>query len=175
MPARHDIRPADVSSGRLGAALALAYDSDLHDFVDAVLVPGVGQRTLLSLALVAEVIHGAPHRFADPARFALAHGGKDGHPFPVPTRVYDETIHYLRDALERARVGREDRLQGLGALSRLEEVVERVGHPEADLDALVRREWRDSPALGGRTVGRLAGGKSPKAAPSEHWVQGELL
>jgi uncharacterized protein len=162
LPSHHDVRPSDVDARRLGAALALAYESDLHEFTDALLVPGVGPRTLLSLALVAEVIHGAPHRFSDPARFAFAHGGKDGHPFPVPTAIYDQSISVLRDALSRARLGRSDRLEGLRRLGELARLVERLGAPAADVEALIRKEWSESPANGGRMVGR-------------RWVQPDLF
>ena len=92
MPAHHDIRPKDVMLRRLHGTLAAAADQGPKDFTELLMLPGVGARTVKSLAQVAEVIHGAPYRFADPARFAMAHGGKDGHPFPVPLKVYDETI-----------------------------------------------------------------------------------
>jgi hypothetical protein len=170
LPAHHEVRAEDVNSRRLGAALALAYESDLHDFVDALLVPGVGPRTLLSLALVAEVIHGAPHRFDDPARFAFAHGGKDGHPFPVPTAVYDRTISYLRQALERARLGHAERVDGLRRLGEIERLVERLAAPEADVEAVIRKEWRESPRNGGRMVGRPASGSA-----RGEWTQPDLF
>ena len=116
MPAHHDVRPEDVFARRLHGALAAAADRGPADFAELLLVPGVGARTLLSLAMVAEVVHGAPCRFADPARFSLAHGGKDRHPYPVPTRVYDETISVLRSALSRARLGRSERIDALRRL-----------------------------------------------------------
>jgi uncharacterized protein len=90
MPAYHEVRPKDVMLRRLHGALAAAADRGPDDFTDLPLVPGIGARTVRSLALVAEVIHGAPCRFADPARHSLAHGGKDRQPFPVPTKVYDQ-------------------------------------------------------------------------------------
>ena len=92
MPAHHDVRAENIDLQRLGKTLAAVADRGPEDFAELLLVPGVGARTLFALALVAEVVHGAPSRFADPARFSLAHGGKDGHPFPVPLKVYDETI-----------------------------------------------------------------------------------
>jgi hypothetical protein len=164
LPAHHEVRAEDVNSRRLGAALALAYHSDLREFVDALLVPGLGPRTLLALALVAEVVHGAPHRFDDPARFAFAHGGKDGHPFPVPTKVFDECISVLGAALQRAKLDPGERDRGLRSLEALTLHTERVLRPQADIPALVRKEWRDSRAHGGRMVGRRPG-----------WVQGELF
>ncbi len=91
MPRHHDVRAGDVDLKRLGAVLAVAYERELRDFASLLLVENLGPRTLQSLALVAEVVHGAPVRFSDPARFSFAHGGKDGHPYPFPLRTYDET------------------------------------------------------------------------------------
>jgi hypothetical protein len=88
MPAHHDVRPKDVIARRLHGTLAAAAERGPADFADLLLTPGVGARTVQSLAMVAEVVHGAPYRFADPARFSLAHGGKDRHPYPVPVKVY---------------------------------------------------------------------------------------
>lgn len=109
-PVHHDVRPSDVLLRRLRGTLAAAADCGPRDFAELLLVPGLGARTVAALALVAEVVHGAPSRFADPARFSLAHGGKDGHPFPVPLAVYDQTICVLRNALARARLGSEEKL-----------------------------------------------------------------
>jgi hypothetical protein len=176
LPRRHEVAAADVDSRRLAAVLALAYERGLADFAEALLVPGVGPRTMQALALVAEVIYGAPHRFDDPARFAFAHGGKDGHPFPVPTRVYDESIAVLRRAVEKARIDRSERLDGLRALSgleRLARLVEERGSPEADFDAAVERERRASPGLGGRTASRPAGGR--REPGGSRWRQGDLF
>ena len=71
------------------------------DFSELLLVPGVGARTVRALAMVAEVVHGAPYRFSDPARFSVAHGGKDRHPFPCRSKVYDQTIEVLKSAVRR--------------------------------------------------------------------------
>jgi hypothetical protein len=105
MPARHDVRAKDVDLKRLGAVLAVAHEKELSDFASLLLLEGLGPRTLQSLALIAEVVHGAPSRFADPARFSFAHGGKDGHPFPVPLKTYDESLQVLRRSLAAAHVG----------------------------------------------------------------------
>jgi uncharacterized protein len=105
MPRHHDVRPADLDLKRLGAVLALAREQDLRDFASLLLVEGLGPRTLQSLALIAEVVHGAPARFSDPARFSFAHGGKDGHPFPVPLKTYDESLAFLRRFFDAARLG----------------------------------------------------------------------
>ncbi len=105
MPSHHDVRPKDVILRRLHGALAAAANCAPADFADLLLVPGVGARTVQSLAMVAEVIHGAPCRFADPARFSFAHGGKDRHPYPVPTKVYDndDLGPEISDRLRQAR------------------------------------------------------------------------
>jgi hypothetical protein len=118
MPAHHDVRASDVNTRRLHGTLAAAAEQGPKDFAELLLVPGVGARTVESLAMVAEVIHGAPARFTDPARFSLAHGGKDRHPYPVPIRIYDETIRVLKSAVGKARLGRSEEL---GALRRLDE------------------------------------------------------
>jgi hypothetical protein len=152
MPSRHDVRPVDVDEKRLGAVLAVAYERDLRDFASLLLVEQLGPRTLQSLALVAEVIHGAPSRFDDPARFSFAHGGKDGHPFPVPLQTYDESIAVLRRSLDAAKVGRTDKLEGVARLDRFVRAVEERRAPEADVPAAIRHERDISPSLGGRTV-----------------------
>src|SRR3954470_4775547 len=152
MPAHHDVRRADVNARRLGAVLALAHERDLRDFASFLLLEQLGPRTLQSLALVAEVVHGAPTRFADPARFAFAHGGKDGHPFPVPLKVYDESIGVLRRALDGAKVDQSDKLQGMKRLDALLRAVEQQRDPHADVDAVIAHERSMSRSLGGRTV-----------------------
>ena len=152
MPTRHDVRSTDVNEKRLGAVLALAHERELRDFASFLLLEQLGPRTLQSLALVAEVVHGAPTRFQDPARFAFAHGGKDGHPFPVPLQVYDESIAVLRRALDAARVGRTDKLDGIARLDRFTRAIEQQRHPLADVDATIAHERAISSSFGGRTV-----------------------
>lgn len=152
MPARHEVWPTDVSMRRLRANLAAAAERGPRDFTELLLTPGVGPRTVFALSLVAEVIHGAPSRFADPARFSFAHGGKDGHPFPVPLKVYDETLRVLRNAVARARLGNEDKLAALRALDRESRRLEGVAGPS--FNEVVAREQEISASLDGRAVGR---------------------
>jgi hypothetical protein len=152
MPRHHDVRPRDVDERRLGAVLALAHERELRDFASFLLLEQLGPRTLQSLALVAEVVHGTPTRFEDPARFAFAHGGKDGHPFPVPLKVYDETIDVLRRSLDAAKLGHADKLDGMRRLDRFTRAIEARRHPRADVDATVAHEREISSSLGGRTV-----------------------
>jgi hypothetical protein len=152
MPRHHDVRAEDVDLKRLGAVLALAHERELTDFASLLLVEKLGPRTLQSLALVAEVVHGAPSRFTDPARFSFAHGGKDGHPFPVPLKTYDESISVLRRAVETARVGDTERLDGLRRLDSFTRAIEERLSPRANFGAAVAYERAISPSLGGRTA-----------------------
>jgi len=149
MPEHHEIRPGDVVMRRLRGSLAAAASCEPRDFPELLLVPGVGARTVR--ALVAEVVHGAPCRFSDPARFSLAHGGKDHHPFPVPLRVYDETIRVLKSAVQNARLGREDEL---GALKRLDQQARQLEDwaKAPSFDAFLAEERHKSPGYGGRSV-----------------------
>src|SRR5579883_1467443 len=151
MPRHHDVRAEDVDLRRLGAVLATAYERDLRDFTSLLLVENLGPRTLQSLALIAEVVHGAPARFADPARFSFAHGGKDRHPFPVPLRVYDETLRVMKDAVQRAKLGNQDRLAALKQLDAQARALEGSARGP-DFDSLVRTEHLGSARYGGRSV-----------------------
>src|ERR1044071_5131956 len=152
MPAHHDVREKDVDLKRLGAVLAVAYERQLHDFASLLLLENLGSRTLQSLALIAEVVHGTPTRFADPARFSFAHGGKDGHPFPVPLKTYDESLSVLRRALQRAKVEQTDKIDGFGRLDRFTRTIEQQIQPEVDFHAVLAHERAISPSLDGRTV-----------------------
>lgn len=161
MPMHHDVRAKDVDLKRLGAVLAVAHEQDLRDFASLLLVEGLGPRTLQSLALIAEVVHGAPARFSDPARFSFAHGGKDGHPFPVPLKTYDESLGVLRRSLQAARLGHTEKLDGFRRLDRLTRKVEEENEPIAEFDAAIRHERAISSSIGGRTV---FDDKAPKKA-----------
>ncbi|HXQ70587.1 MAG TPA: DUF763 domain-containing protein [Pyrinomonadaceae bacterium] len=152
LPTHHDVRAKDVDLKRLGVVLAVAYERDLHDFAELLLLENLGPRTLQSLALVAEVVHGAPSRFSDPARFSFAHGGKDRHPFPVPLKTYDESLNVLRKGLDAARVGDKEKLDGFRRLNRFVQNVENKLEPEADFAAVVTHEHKISPSLDGRSV-----------------------
>jgi uncharacterized protein len=151
MPEHHDVRSSDVLVRRLQGSLAAAADRGPRDFSQLLLVPGVGARTVRALAMVAEVVHGTPYRFADPARFSFAHGGKDRHPFPVPLRVYDQTIHVLKAAVQNAKLGREEEL---AALKRLDEQARQLERQAKDfpLNDLIREERGLSHTYGGRSV-----------------------
>ena len=152
MPSHHDVRADDVDLKRLGAVLAVAHEQELHDFASLLLLEGLGPRTLQSLALIAEVVHGTPSRFSDPARFSFAHGGKDGHPFPVPLKTYDESLAILRRSLAATRVQQSEKIDAFRRLDKLTRKVETQLEPLADFAAIVSREREMSEEFGGRTV-----------------------
>jgi hypothetical protein len=154
LPAHHDVRAENLDLRRLAGVLRVVADRGPRDFPELLLVPGLGARSLLALALVAEVLHGTPSRFCDPARFSLAHGGKDGHPFPVPLAIYDHTLHVLRDAVTRAQLGNDERLAALRRLDEQARLAEAAaaGEPLPRFPALIAAERAAAPALGGRTV-----------------------
>ena len=152
MPVHHDVRTENVNLKRLGSVLALAHEKDLRDFDSLLLLEGVGPRTIQSLALVSEVIHGTETRFSDPARFSFAHGGKDGHPFPVPIKVYDETIMLIQQSIERTKLGNSDKNTAIKNLSYVSKMLEENFTPEGSIDKLINQERRDSYKYDGRTV-----------------------
>jgi uncharacterized protein len=152
VPGHHDVRAQDVDLKRLGAVLALAYEREFRDFASLLLLENLGPRTLQSLALIAEVVHGAPTRFSDPARFSFALGGKDRHPFPVPLKTYDESISVLRVSLDAARVGDKEKLDGFRRLEGFVRTIEEHYDPRADFNAAVSHEKSISRDLGGRSV-----------------------
>jgi uncharacterized protein len=151
LPAHHEVRASDVVLRRLHGALAAAADRGPKDFTEVLMTPGVGARTVAALALVAEVVYGTPSRFSDPARFSLAHGGKDGHPFPVPIKVYDETIRVLKHAVDQAKLGNDEKLS---ALERLDAQARALEHAAAgpSFDDFVSTERARADEYGGRTV-----------------------
>jgi hypothetical protein len=152
MPNHHDVRSKDVDLKRLGAILWLAHDTQPKDFEDLLLLQGVGPRTVQSLALVSEVIHGTPSRFKDPARFSFAHGGKDGHPFPVPTKTYDEVISTLQKAVHKAKIGQADKAQALKKLHEIAAKAEKDFIPTDKLQELIQKEVEESWKYGGKTI-----------------------
>ena len=167
MPGRHEVRPGDVFTRRLHGTLAAAAERGPVDFQELLLTPGVGARTVQSLAMVAEVVHGAPYRFQDPARFSLAHGGKDRHPFPVPIKVYDETIRVLKSAVLKARLGRDEEMH---ALKRLDDQARRLERTATGptLETHMENERNASPSLDGRSVFGWEANLSSRRAREDH-------
>jgi hypothetical protein len=153
MPSHHEVRARNVDLKRLGAVLAVAYERDLRDFASLLLLENLGPRTLQSLALMAEVVHGSATRFSDPARFSFAHGGKDGHPFPVPLKTYDQSLSVLRRTLDEAKLGHTDKLDGFRRLDSFVRTVEASGAPVAEFSRVLSHERAISSSLDGRTAG----------------------
>ncbi|RZJ52675.1 MAG: DUF763 domain-containing protein [Flavobacterium sp.] len=160
MPAHHDVRMEDVNMKRLGAMLWATHENKPEDFEELLLLKGMGPRALQSLALVSEVIYGTPTRFEDPARFSFAHGGKDGHPFPVPLKIYDETISTLQKAINRAKIGNSDKIEAIKKLSEISRNAEEGFTPNNNFDALIQKERDESYKYGGRTI--FGDAKPPK-------------
>lgn len=161
MPSHHEVHEGDVNLKRLGSVLWLAHEQKPENFEELLLLQGVGPRTLQSLTLVSEVIHGTPSRFKDPARFSFAHGGKDGHPFPIPIKVYDETIQVLQTAVYKAKLGNSEKAE---AIKKLQEIATRAEEdfiPNANFQSLIEKEREESWKHGGRTV--FGRGKPPKS------------
>lgn len=152
LPSHHDVRAEDVNLKRLGSVLWLAHEQQPGNFEELLLLQGVGPRTLQSLTLVSEVIHGTPSRFKDPARFSFAHGGKDGHPFPIPVKVFDETIQVLRTAVDKAKIGQTDKSAAVKKLHEIAARAEQDFEPNANFDRLIEKEREDAWKHGGRTV-----------------------
>jgi hypothetical protein len=152
LPSHHDVRLEDVNMKRLGAMLWLTHERQPKDFESLLLLEGMGPRTLQSLALVSEVIHGTPIRFEDPARFSFAHGGKDGHPFPVPINIYDNTISILQTAIHKAKLGESEKKDAIGALSKISFEAEKNFTPNDNIEHIIEKERKDSWKYGGRTV-----------------------
>lgn len=153
MPRHHDVRLTDFDLKRLGTVVALSHEHQPGLFEDFLLLPGLGPRTLQSLTLVSEVIYGTSSRFSDPARYSFAHGGKDGHPFPVPLKVYDESIRILDQAIQKAKIGHSDKLKALQQLHERSKAMEKHFQPDpAGYEAFIQEEWRNKDHYGGRTV-----------------------
>ena len=160
MPSHHDVRSKDVNLKRLGTVLWLAHDKQPKDFEELLLLEGVGPRTVQSLALVSEVVHGTPSRFKDPARFSFAHGGKDGHPFPVPTKTYDEVISTLQNAVQKAKIGQPDKTVALKKLHEIAVRAEKDFMQTDKLQEVIKKEINESWQYGGKTV--FGNARAPK-------------
>lgn len=152
LPDHHEVMARDVDLKRLAAVLATAYETQPTDFDGLLLTKGLGPRTIQSLTLISEIVYGTPSRFSDPARFSFAHGGKDGHPFPVPLKIYDRSIHILRDCIRSSRLGNNDKNECLHRLHKTALEIEANCQPEVDFDKAIAYEKAHSKEWGGRTV-----------------------
>ncbi|MCT4326466.1 DUF763 domain-containing protein [Elizabethkingia anophelis] len=152
LPEHHDVRATDVDLKRLGALLYVTREQQPQTFEDLLMLEGVGPRTMQSLALVSEVIHGAPSRFKDPARFSFAHGGKDGHPFPVPVKIYDESIQILQKGIEKSKLGNSDKLNSINKLHQIVLNTEKNFTPDFDIQQVIEEERNVSWQYGGKST-----------------------
>jgi uncharacterized protein len=171
MPHHHDVRPSDVLARRLRGTLAAAAERAPADFAELLMTPGLGARTVEALAAVAEIVHGAPCRFSDPARFSLAHGGKDGHPFPVPLRVYDQTIAVMRRAVDAARLGNDERLAAIRRLDAEARRMEAIAESPTVAEYIEDNRAR-SDEYGGRTVFDDVRERKPRSGQLELFTAG---
>lgn len=172
LPRHHEVQAKDVDLKRLGSVLAVAHEKGITDVENLLLLEGVGPRTLQSLVLVSEVIHGTPSRFEDPARYSFAHGGKDGHPFPVPTKVYDEAIAILDNSIRKAKMGDSDKNEAIKNLHKAAMRIEQDFVPNNNFDQLIQKERNESWKYGGRTVfGKAKPPKEPKQKPDDNQLK----
>lgn len=152
LPSHHNVKNVNVNLKRLGGVLVAVEEAQPADFESLLLTKDLGPRTLRSLALVSEVIHGTPSRFEDPARFSFAHGGKDGHPHPVPLKVYDESIRILKTAVEKSKIGYTDKKKALHSLHKKSMEYEKSFEVTDGVEKIITHEWNNKSKYGGRTV-----------------------
>ncbi len=151
LPTHHGVKSKDINIKRLGSILWLAQENEVNQFDELLLLKGLGPRTLQSLTLVSEIIHGTTSRFSDPARFSFAHGGKSGKPFPVPTKVYDEVISTLKNSVEKAKIGNNDKNKAIKKLTDLAQKAESNFTPTNTLEEYLEHEKKNAWKHGGRT------------------------
>jgi hypothetical protein len=118
LPSHHPVYAQDIHPRRLHDIFLKTYEQQPNTFEELLGMPGVGAKTIRALALIAEILYGAPPSFRDPARYSFAHGGKDGHPYPVDRQAYSMSIDFLKKALESARIGHYEKVRALKRLSR---------------------------------------------------------
>jgi len=117
LPRRHEVLVSDIRPDSLARILLKTYERQPEDFERLLGMQGVGAKTLRALSLIADLLYGVKTSLRDPARFSFAHGGKDGHPYPVDRDLYDRSIEALRQAVERAKIGDRERLMALRRLA----------------------------------------------------------
>jgi len=117
LPARHAVLLSDLQPDNLSKILLATYERQAEDFQTLLGLPGVGPKTIRALALVAELVYDTPASRTDPALFSYAHGGKDGHPYPVNRAVYDHNVEFLRNAVAQAKLGQTEKLKALRRLA----------------------------------------------------------
>mgnify|MGYP001799511715 CR=1 FL=1 len=167
LPTDYEVTAKDVDLKRLGSVLYLANEVGTGNFEELLMLKGLGPRTLQSLTLVSEVIHGTPSRFQDPARFSFAHGSKGGKPFEVPTHIYDQSIATLKQAVEKSRIGDKDKARAIKALHQTSEKLEKGFRPNSNFDEVVADQKRQARQYGGRSIKRKQPPKPSKPEGNE--------
>jgi uncharacterized protein len=119
LPSHHQVSINDIHPKSIEKILLKTYERKAKNFEELLSMPGVGAKTLRALTLIAEIAYGTPASWKDPAKFSFAHGGKDGHPYPVNCKLYDDSVEFLRCTLERARIERSEKENALKRLQRL--------------------------------------------------------
>lgn len=120
LPERHQVLARDIHPDRLHKIFLKTYAEQPRDFERLLGLRGVGPKTIRALALLSELLYGAKASFRDPARFSYAHGGKDGHPFPVDRKAYDRSIEILKQAVEKAKIGDRQKMDAIKKLESME-------------------------------------------------------
>ncbi len=119
LPSRHYIRREDLNLRRLKDTVKKVKEEDIKVFEDVLRQRGIGPKAIRALALISELVYGTKPSFRDPARYTFAHGGKDGHPFPVQRDIYDASIETLKRAISKAKVGEREKVEAIKKLSEI--------------------------------------------------------
>ncbi|HID87168.1 MAG TPA: DUF763 domain-containing protein [Anaerolineae bacterium] len=118
LPAHHEVLLRDIHPDRLGSIFLKTYERQPEDFEALLGMRGVGPKTIRALGLIAELVYGTPLSFRDPVRYSFAHGGKDGHPYPVDRATYDRSIQAMERAIRQAKLGNREKLEAFRRLAR---------------------------------------------------------
>ncbi len=99
-------------------AMESAYEFKPTNYEELLSVKGLGPSTVRGLALISELVYGEKPSWKDPVKYSFAYGGKDGVPFPVDRKAMDDSIQFLAEAVEKAKLGDKERMTSLQRLRR---------------------------------------------------------
>jgi len=122
LPARHYLSTQDLHPDSLSKILLSTYERQPQDFEALLGLRGVGAKTIRALSLISELVHGVAPSYRDPARYSFAHGGKDGIPYPVDRKTYDQSIELLRKAISKTKLGITEKNEAVKRLNRVRRV-----------------------------------------------------
>ncbi|MCS7249773.1 MAG: DUF763 domain-containing protein [candidate division WOR-3 bacterium] len=117
LPKEHPVRIEDLSLERLHKKLKKIYEEKPKDFLSLINLEGVGEKTIRALTLISHLVYKENISFRDVRIFSYAHGGKDGHPYPIVKKDYELTISLLEKAIKESKIGREEKISCLKRLS----------------------------------------------------------